>query len=228
MMLYIVRHGETEWNTLKKIQGQEADIPLNDAGHKQAEKTGLYLMKYRLGSGRFDCMMSSPLLRAKESAEIIKELVGFQGEIDYDDNLKEKKHGKLSGLTDKDDLMIKRKELKELLLLISDPIEKYNSFNFVDSMVNNKFDIGIESTEELETRIRPFIQKLIDSPCKKIIVVSHWGLLIELLGIMFHLTKVPKGNFDNGSNCWISYITYDIVNGFQLISYPNTEHLDLV
>ena len=47
MNLYIVRHGQTEWNKLKKIQGV-ADIPLNDEGIKQAYKTKEVVLMIRI------------------------------------------------------------------------------------------------------------------------------------------------------------------------------------
>ena len=51
MILYFVRHGETEWNVRKKIQGA-TDIPLNDHGREQAQKLAAYLKKERK-AGRF-------------------------------------------------------------------------------------------------------------------------------------------------------------------------------
>lgn len=61
----LVRHGETDWNAPKRIQGR-TDIPLNDTGKWQAEQTGLYLK-----NARWDVVISSPLTRAKETAHLI-------------------------------------------------------------------------------------------------------------------------------------------------------------
>ncbi|WP_282060618.1 histidine phosphatase family protein [Bacillus pumilus] len=61
----LVRHGETDWNAAKRIQGR-TDIPLNDTGKWQAEQTGLYLK-----NARWDVVISSPLTRAKETAHLI-------------------------------------------------------------------------------------------------------------------------------------------------------------
>ncbi|MBU8725169.1 MULTISPECIES: histidine phosphatase family protein [Bacillus] len=61
----LVRHGETDWNAAKRIQGR-TDIPLNDTGKWQAEQTGLYLK-----DAHWDVVISSPLTRAKETAHLI-------------------------------------------------------------------------------------------------------------------------------------------------------------
>ncbi|PRR91966.1 MULTISPECIES: histidine phosphatase family protein [unclassified Bacillus (in: firmicutes)] len=61
----LVRHGETDWNAAKRIQGR-TDIPLNDTGKWQAEQTGLYLKDVP-----WDVVISSPLTRAKETAHLI-------------------------------------------------------------------------------------------------------------------------------------------------------------
>lgn len=65
MRLYIMRHGETSWNALKKIQGI-ADIPLNEKGRALAEKTGEALKNVK-----FDLVITSPLRRARETAQLV-------------------------------------------------------------------------------------------------------------------------------------------------------------
>ena len=67
--LYLLRHGETEWNTLGKIQGGGHDIPLNENGKNQAEKTAHLLDDIPL-----DVIASSQLARAKETADILFQL----------------------------------------------------------------------------------------------------------------------------------------------------------
>lgn len=66
MEIYIVRHGETMWNKEKKLQGS-VDIELNENGKALAKETGEALMHTRI-----DCIYSSPLKRAYETALLIQ------------------------------------------------------------------------------------------------------------------------------------------------------------
>ncbi|MCX7796625.1 MAG: alpha-ribazole phosphatase [bacterium] len=65
MSIYIIRHGETDWNREGIYQGQ-TDIPLNENGRETAKRLGIALSKIR-----FVSIYSSDLLRARETAEII-------------------------------------------------------------------------------------------------------------------------------------------------------------
>lgn len=65
MILYIVRHGETEWNRIHRVQGR-TDIPLNDYGRHLARETAEGMKDIHL-----DLCYTSPLSRAKETAQII-------------------------------------------------------------------------------------------------------------------------------------------------------------
>lgn len=64
-IFYLVRHGETEWNRVGKIQGI-SDIPLNDRGREQATILGT-----RLRGCQIDLIGTSPLSRAQETAQIL-------------------------------------------------------------------------------------------------------------------------------------------------------------
>ena len=67
MLIYILRHGTTEWNSLHKIQGR-TDILLDDLGREMARQTGERLKERGI---RFDKVYSSPLKRAVRTAELI-------------------------------------------------------------------------------------------------------------------------------------------------------------
>jgi uncharacterized phosphatase len=64
-LIYFVRHGETEWNRERRIQGR-TDIPLNETGRIQAQETGRLL-----ATRHWDVIVASPLIRALETATII-------------------------------------------------------------------------------------------------------------------------------------------------------------
>ena len=65
MMMYIVRHGETEWNRLRRVQGH-TDIELNDYGRRLARETAVGMEDVHL-----DLCFTSPLKRAKETALLV-------------------------------------------------------------------------------------------------------------------------------------------------------------
>jgi len=65
MLLYVTRHGETEYNVLGRYCGS-TDIPLNDIGIAQAHE-----LSERLQGMRFDVIVSSPMLRARQTADIV-------------------------------------------------------------------------------------------------------------------------------------------------------------
>ena len=69
MFIYIIRHGITDWNISKKIQGP-LDIPLNDIGKKQAQKLAL-----RLKNKNIKIIFSSHLLRAYQTAKEISGVI---------------------------------------------------------------------------------------------------------------------------------------------------------
>ncbi len=66
MKIYLVRHGETDWNKIGRLQGQ-SDVPLNENGIRLARETAA-----ALSSVPFEAVFSSPLGRAVETARIIR------------------------------------------------------------------------------------------------------------------------------------------------------------
>lgn len=89
-MLYIMRHGKTDWNAKRKLQGR-TDIPLNEEGKRMAENAG---KEYQ--DTHFDICYCSPLARAKETAEIV--LKGRNVPIVADERLVEMSFGIYEGI----------------------------------------------------------------------------------------------------------------------------------
>lgn len=88
----LVRHGETDWNRARRIQGA-TDIPLNDTGRAQAAAAGQLL------AGRaWSRIVASPLSRASETAQIIAREAGL-GEVEHDASFVERNYGEAEGLT---------------------------------------------------------------------------------------------------------------------------------
>lgn len=69
-MIYAVRHGQTEWNAINKILGR-TDIPLDSKGIEQAREAARSLKGRRI-----DAFLCSPLLRTRQTADIISEVTG--------------------------------------------------------------------------------------------------------------------------------------------------------
>jgi broad specificity phosphatase PhoE len=89
--LYLVRHGETEWNAARRIQGR-TDIPLNDTGREQARRAAELLARRR-----WQGVYTSPLGRAHETARIIADRLGLEGVTDID-ALVERDYGEAEGM----------------------------------------------------------------------------------------------------------------------------------
>ena len=88
-MLYIMRHGKTDWNAEHRLQGH-TDIPLNDEGRKMAQRAA---EEYK--DVHFDVCFCSPLIRAKETAQIL--LSGRNVPIEIDERLIEMSFGVFEG-----------------------------------------------------------------------------------------------------------------------------------
>ena len=89
--LYLVRHGETEWNRQERIQGS-TDIPLNDTGRTQALASAALL-----ASVEPHAVFASPLLRAFETGEIIARTLGLPVPVPVP-KLVERHYGEAEGL----------------------------------------------------------------------------------------------------------------------------------
>src|SRR5690606_40156857 len=87
----LIRHGETDWNAQRRIQGR-TDIPLNEKGIQQARECRDFLK-----NSEWDVIITSPLKRAKQTAEIINEALNIDL-IEMDDFI-EKSFGDVEGVT---------------------------------------------------------------------------------------------------------------------------------
>jgi broad specificity phosphatase PhoE len=106
MVIYLVRHGETDWNRLNKLQGIE-DIPLNETGIAQS-----WACARAFEGIPVDLVLSSPLGRAKVTADII---AGYlqTGPVIVENGLTERDFGKLSGFgyQDRDTILARGEDL---------------------------------------------------------------------------------------------------------------------
>ena len=150
-MIYIVRHGQTDWNKLGKNQGQ-TDIPLNETGINQA-----YELKEVLKDYNFDLVFSSPLKRALETARIV---VGDK--VITDDRLKERGNGILEGKTH-----------DEIIKIVG-------TGNLYTDLVEDN-TLGIESLDHIQERVNSFFDEILDKyKGKNILIVTHAGTIINI------------------------------------------------
>lgn len=175
MKIYIIRHGETKLNAEGIIQGW-LDEPLNDNGIKLAEITGRAMKGIR-----FDYCFSSPLIRAKQTAEIVlKESGNSTTPIYFDDRLKELHFGELEGKP----LSHMGEEGK---IVFSDPFS-FKGFK------------GGESINEICARTQQFLKELINKNDDKTYLISTHGCAMRAMTNF--LMKNP-------SDFWQGHVPYN-------------------
>lgn len=162
-VLYIVRHGETDWNAKKLIQGH-TDIPLNKEGIKQAK-----ILSKDLKDVKFEAVFSSDLIRAKKTAEII--VLEKKLAINTTRLLRERRYGKLEGSP--------RTEM-EKFHKIWEGLSKKERLTF------QPFD-GYETDGKAIARFITFLREISTVYSgKTVLVVSHGGIIRALLN---HLSE---------------------------------------
>ena len=183
MRIYIIRHGETEANKNGYLQGW-TDVPLNENGRIIAELTGRGLKDIR-----FDHCISSPLIRAKETAEILLRESGNSVSISFDDRIKEMNFGSLEGMSVRDG---------KLIQFLKEPIVDY------------KFPDG-ESFQEVMKRTQEFLKELISKDDGKTYLVSTHGCALRA---MLNFLYEDKDDYWHGHvpyNCCVNII--EVKNG---------------
>ena len=78
MKMYYVRHGQTDWNLARKMQGGQTERNLNETGKEQAEQT-----RRELADVKYDIIICSPMERAKETARIKRKKIRRNGRKSY-------------------------------------------------------------------------------------------------------------------------------------------------
>ncbi|MWC31164.1 histidine phosphatase family protein [Paenibacillus sp. MMS18-CY102] len=102
MKLFVTRHGQTEWNAENRVCGV-SDIALTAQGIEQAKE-----LASRIAESRIDVIMSSPLIRAVSTAEIISNVIGKT--IIQDHRLYEQNYGAFEGVARHDESFLEAKK----------------------------------------------------------------------------------------------------------------------
>ena len=155
--IFLVRHGESQWNVLKKIQGQQ-DVPLTDRGMKQANLIG-----NRLVHERIDRIYSSDLKRAYDTAEIIGKRLSLN--VIPTKEFREIDFGIWEGMSNDE---MHTEYYNELCLWRKEP---------------EKLKVeGAESLRELQLRAMAAVNKIINNEVgDNILIVSHSATLKTII-----------------------------------------------
>lgn len=168
-MLYIMRHGKTDWNVLYKLQGS-VDIPLNEEGRRMAREA-----REEYKDVHFDVCYCSPLGRARETADIVLE--GREIPILYDERLREMSFGIYEGTED-----VIHKPDCPVYTLFKQPAE----YKGVE---------GGETFEELYARTGEFLREVIDplmADGKDVLIIGHGAMNSSIL---CQVKNVPRERF---------------------------------
>ena len=181
----LVRHGETEWNRLRRIQGSNSNIPLNETGKQQAESLAL-----RLKSEPIKAIYSSPLQRSLDTAQAIARY--HQLEVHLEPDLREFNLGELEGTK----IEHLGKSYREILIT--------NSQGELLPRVP-----GGESLREVQQRAWSAVQRLVSQhPEGIIVVVGHYFALLTIIchGLNLPLLEMPRLRLDASS---MSILAFD-------------------
>jgi probable phosphoglycerate mutase len=196
----LIRHGETEWNTLGKFQGC-TDIDLSQEGIKQAE-----LLKNRL-KGEFDYIYASPLSRALETANIIAE--NTDKKVVVAPEIREINFGEWEGLTVRE---ISEKYPEIFKAWRSNKEESYICGG--DSSINNAASRATKCILDIVSKHRG----------KKIVIVAHGGIIKAGLIGLFEWDMTMYHKIALGNTC-INTITFNDDLMPALVGLNDTNHL---
>jgi probable phosphoglycerate mutase len=181
-IICIARHGETDWNKSGILQGW-FDVPLNELGRKQAG-----VLATKLAQANFDTVWSSPLARARETAEIVASTLHLPPPTCHE-GLKEKHFGAIQG--------IPKSELAELDPALLEQILRRNpAAEFV----------GGESLDEFADRVmEAFADIGARHSSQRVLVVTHgWVMDVVTRHIQGHSrSTVLHLKPQNGDCLWV-------------------------
>lgn len=168
-MLYIMRHGKTDWNAEYRLQGR-TDIPLNDEGRQMAKDAAIEYKDIHL-----DICYCSPLLRAQETAKLVLENRNIP--IITDNRLIEMCFGKYEGQKD----------------IFNHP--EWSMYNFFKAPEKYIPEDNAESIEQLYSRTGDFLREVIKkdlSEGKDILIVGHGAMNNSIIS---QIQNIPVKDF---------------------------------
>lgn len=207
MELYFVRHGKTEWNLEGKYQGGHGDSPLLPESLHD-----ISLLAKRLQDTKIDHMYSSPLPRAKTTAETLIKDLNRQIPLSVVRDLREFDLGIMEGR--------KFSELEEEMPEVI--------YAFRNDPAN--YDYGLirgESFEKVAERTTKAVKKIVaeNNEQGNVVIVSHGAALVTMIQSLLG-TKIPDIRKNGGlSNTSLTHLRYE--DGyFRLIKWNETGYLN--
>lgn len=204
--VYLVRHGETQWNAERRIQGQ-SDSPLTDNGEQQAWQVGA-----RAKTLGITHIISSDLGRTRRTAEIIAEVCGC--DIMFDSRLRELNMGVLE---------------KRRIESLSAEEEGWRR-QLVNGTEDGRIPDG-ESMQELGNRMHAALVSCLELPAgSRPLLVSHGMALGCLLSTILGLPAYAERRL-RLRNCSISRVDYQqspwLASGWVVETAGDVSHLDV-
>jgi len=204
MLQFLLRHGESVSNVEGRVQGQ-LDVDLTDLGIEQARRAGLWFASPE--GPAIEEIWSSPLRRARRTAEIVAAAVGL--DVRVDDRLKELDAGIFQGLL-----------WSELDSIHPEAHARWKSGD-PDYAIP-----GGESRRSLAGRGEAVLTEIARRPAANVLVVAHGGILTHALRRMVNLDKAIGGGEDGRrpamANAAVSLLAWP---GPELVSFNLTAHL---
>ena len=185
LTIYLIRHGETDWNKGAVYQGH-TDIPLGVLGRKQA-----VAVARRLAGERLDAVYASDLGRARETALAVAKAQNLRTEVICDRRLREIDVGLCAGKT--------RAESEAAFPEV---------FRAMRADPAGTCMPGGESFADLCDRVRQAVQEIAESrPGGKVALVSHGGTIRAILCLALGLPLTGRARLAV-DNCSLSVISY--------------------
>lgn len=209
MLQILIRHGESLSNREGRVQGQ-ADVKLSDTGRQQATAVASWCKSQSLHKKSCE-LWSSPLCRARETADVIGTAIGLSAQIE--DKLVELNAGVFQGhLWD------------DLADRFPEDVAQWRSGD-VDFQIP-----GGESRRQLAERGRHALQSLSCRPVDSMVIVAHGGVLTAALGLLVgrehpllaNVVERPFTRLPALGNCSVSQLKWP---GPELLSFNQMDHL---
>jgi len=236
--IIFIRHGESTENIARE-SGEKYDkdsIKLTKLGEEQATKTGKYLSKT---FGKFDIIYTSPIKRCIQTSELIAKEIKYSTENIIQDKLLTEMGNPAEGLSRKeiDKLISENKKLTNVYKQINkekDPFEIYNLRIKEVKIIEKDYDYAPNTTQIIKN-CKNFLNKLKKIKEKKILIITHGGVIQTYLRILCNLradsnqsffvtTKPFTSNKDIFGNC--CYFCVGLNDGkFNVVMPPNVYHL---